>query len=492
MFVYDFQGTNIVQPVKPEVVGTNRIGEHDARGTYYVREFIENAKRGGGHLIYQYDLPQQKGQADKISYAAGYAPWQWMVASGVAVEDIEAMHATTVHSVLIALGVVAVLMLLSSLLVTRAIVGPLGRLTGSLNKLAGGDIEADVNGINRRDEFGTIARAVVGVREAVGNQMRERLQREEEAKAAAEQERHAKEEEARAQQEAIKAAAERDRKAMLAELARSLDAQVKAVADSVDTAARDLVETARSMQSVSEAARHEADEASKVSKIAAEHVGAVGEATGQLDHAINEIGAQVNESAKISQNAVVLTREADKIVRTLSDASAEIGKVVSLIQAIAEQTNLLALNATIEAARAGEAGKGFAVVASEVKTLAGQTAKATEEISARISAVVDATGKAVAAIQNVDQTIGRINEISGTIAAAVQEQSASTAEISRAVGETTRDTESLSGSLSRLLKAAEQTSSSSHTVVDSASGLSEQVGALKRQVEDFVKRIAAA
>ena len=98
----------------------------------------------------------------------------------------------------------------------------------------------------------------------------------------------------------------------------------------------------------------------------------------------------------------------------------------------------------------------------------------------------------MAAIQNVDQTIGRINEISSTIAAAVQEQSASTTEIARAVGETTQDTRSLSDSLGRLLQAADQTSSSSHSVVSSASGLSDQVGTLKRQVEDFVKRIAAA
>ncbi len=186
------------------------------------------------------------------------------------------------------------------------------------------------------------------------------------------------------------------------------------------------------------------------------------------------------------------TREADKIVRTLSEASAEIGKVVSLIQAIAEQTNLLALNATIEAARAGESGKGFAVVASEVKTLANETAKATEEISGRIHAVVEATGRAVGAIQNVDRTISHISEIAATIASAVQQQSAATGEIGRAVRQTTDQSEQLSASLGRLSQAADETSTSSQTMVDSASGLSDQAAALKRQVNDFVARIAAA
>jgi methyl-accepting chemotaxis protein len=189
---------------------------------------------------------------------------------------------------------------------------------------------------------------------------------------------------------------------------------------------------------------------------------------------------------------VTQIRQAGTIVRTLSEASAEIGKVVALIQAIAEQTNLLALNATIEAARAGEAGRGFAVVASEVKSLATQTAKATEEISGRISAVVGATEQAVAAIDGVGKTIARVSEIAMTIAAAVVEQSATTSEISRAIGETTRQTESMAMSLERLLNAADDTNASSQTVVDSASGLSDQAASLKSEVAEFVTRMKAA
>ena len=103
-------------------------------------------------------------------------------------------------------------------------------------------------------------------------------------------------------------------------------------------------------------------------------------------------------------------QQTDGRIGKLSRAAQEIGDVVKLITAIAEQTNLLALNATIEAARAGEAGRGFAVVASEVKSLASQTAKATDEISSHIAGMQGATQESVAAIKEIGGTIGQISE----------------------------------------------------------------------------------
>ncbi len=127
-----------------------------------------------------------------------------------------------------------------------------------------------------------------------------------------------------------------------------------------------------------------------------------------LDSSIVEIDRYVQESSDIAAEAVDQARQTDARIATLSQASDRVGAVVDLISAIAKQTNLLALNATIEAARAGDAGRGFSVVAQEVKQLAAQTAAATQEIGTQISGMQAATAESVAAIKQISGIIGRI------------------------------------------------------------------------------------
>ena len=134
----------------------------------------------------------------------------------------------------------------------------------------------------------------------------------------------------------------------------------------------------------------------------------------------------------MANEAVTVTGSTRQQTNELAEAGQSIGSVVQLITTIAEQTNLLALNATIEAARAGEAAKGSAVVAGEVKDLAQQTARATQDITSRISAIQHSTGAAAEAVRRIEDVIGRINDFSLTIAGAVEEQTATTSEMSRA------------------------------------------------------------
>ena len=146
----------------------------------------------------------------------------------------------------------------------------------------------------------------------------------------------------------------------------------------------------------------------------------------EMGLSIREISRNTSEAAQIAGVAVTEAARATETVEQLGSRPREIGNVIKLITSIAEQTNLLALNATIEAARAGDAGKGFAVVASEVKDLAQETARATEDIGARVAAIQNDTGGAVDVINRISEVIAKINDYQTTIASAVEEQTATT------------------------------------------------------------------
>jgi methyl-accepting chemotaxis protein len=175
----------------------------------------------------------------------------------------------------------------------------------------------------------------------------------------------------------------------------------------------------------------------------------------EMGASIREIAQNANEAARVGVTAVTIAGSTNDTVTKLGQSSGEVGNVIKVITSIAEQTNLLALNATIEAARAGEAGKGFAVVASEVKDLAQETSKATEEISSRIQAIQTDTGAAVEAIRQIADVIGKINEYQTAIASAVEEQTATTSEMSRSVNEAATGSGDIAATISDVTRAAQ-------------------------------------
>ena len=193
----------------------------------------------------------------------------------------------------------------------------------------------------------------------------------------------------------------------------------------------------------------------------------------------------------MATGAVEKASEAAQRVDTLRETATKIGDVVRLISDIAEQTNLLALNATIEAARAGEAGKGFAVVASEVKSLATQTASATEEIGSQINEMQLATTSAVTAVEEISATVKQINEISTAIAAAVEEQSAATNEISRNAAEASTGTEEVSRNIEQVNELAAETGVAASSVLTASDELAVQAKTLRQEVDNFLKEVRA-
>jgi methyl-accepting chemotaxis protein len=222
-------------------------------------------------------------------------------------------------------------------------------------------------------------------------------------------------------------------------------------------ASRQLLEASEQITANSGQTAAQAGAASRVTQQVSQNLQSLSTGAGEMTSTIQNIATSAHEAAKVASTAVSTSQAANATVAKLGQSSAEIGEVIKVITSIAQQTNLLALNATIEAARAGEAGKGFAVVANEVKELAKQTAKATEDISLKITTIQGDTKSAVTAIGMVGGVINQINDISATIATAVEEQSATTNEMTRNSNEAASGAVDISTNISGVARAAEGT-----------------------------------
>jgi methyl-accepting chemotaxis protein len=249
-------------------------------------------------------------------------------------------------------------------------------------------------------------------------------------------------------------------------------------------ASEQLLQASEQITSNSGETAAQASSASRVTEQVSQNLQSLSTGAGEMTSTIQDIATNAHDAAKVASTAVSAAQAANATMGKLGQSSAEIGEVIKVITSIAQQTNLLALNATIEAARAGEAGKGFAVVANEVKELAKQTAKATEDISLKITAIQEDTKSAVDAIGTVGGVINQINEISATIAAAVEEQSATTNEMTRNSSEAASGAADISDNIGGVAKAAEGTLScaqeSQKAAQDMASIAAELSGLMRR------------
>ncbi|MER7002835.1 methyl-accepting chemotaxis protein [Dactylosporangium sp. NPDC000555] len=205
----------------------------------------------------------------------------------------------------------------------------------------------------------------------------------------------------------------------------------------------------------------------------------------QMAASIKEIAQSAAEAAAVAGQAVRDARSANETVGKLGSSSTEIGNVLNLITSIAEQTNLLALNATIEAARAGDAGKGFAVVASEVKDLAQETAKATEDISARVAAIQADAQAARVSITGIAEIIERVNQYQSTIAAAVEEQTATTGEMGRNVTQAASGTNEIADNINGVAEASQAAAASVTEAQAASQELARTAAELQQLVSHF-------
>jgi methyl-accepting chemotaxis protein len=469
-WVNDMHPRMVMHPMKPEMNGNDISTFKDPNGKALFVDFVNVVKKdGAGFVPYEWPKPGVDKPQPKLSYVAGFAPWNWVIGTGVYIDDLNAQTWASTQRSLLAAGLVLLLTIAVSIVVAGSITKPLRRMTLTMNDLAAGKLDIEVPGIERRDEVGEMAKAVeIFKSNAVARQALEVEQKEAETRGVAR------------------------RKSDMNKMADDFEGAVGEIIETVSSASTELEGSASTLTSTAERAQELTTMVAAASEEASTNVQSVASATEEMASSVNEISRQVQESARMAGDAVGQARTTNDRVGELSKAAARIGDVVELINTIAGQTNLLALNATIEAARAGEAGRGFAVVASEVKALAEQTAKATGEIGQQITGIQSATQDSVNAIKEISGTIEKLSEISSAIAAAVEEQGAATQEISRNVQQAAHGTQQVSTHITDVQRGASETGSASTEVLSAAQSLSVESNRLKLEVGKFLSSVRAA
>ena len=367
---------------------------------------------------------------------------------------------------------VAILLLGTGLSVVIAVSGirrPITRLTAAMERLARGDATVAVDGAERHDEVGVMARTVAVFKE---NLIRTR-----------QMEHEAKEAEARA-------AAEK-RQSML-DLAQRFETRVGGIVNAVGSAATELQATASQLAAAVEEVSAQCVAVAAASEQTSANVQTVASASEEMSAAIHQLSERVTRAAGRSKAAATGAEQAQRELDALSAAIEQVDQIVAAINAVASQTNLLALNATIEAARAGEMGKGFAVVASEVKNLANQTHAMTEQIGANLAAVKGASGKTVEAMRAIVGQVGDIDHSTAEMAVSVEQQSAATGEISRNAQQAATGTAEVSRNVGGIQQAEGETSAATNNVKRAADSLAGQSAMLKQEMDAFLAEIRAA
>ena len=392
-----YEGINVVLLGRTEVEGKSRINATDPHGKHFIKEMIENGqKSGGGYTDLMFAKPNQSEPLPKRNYTASFAPYRWVVGTGVWIDYIDnkvaemqqkadaEFNSNFMISVVVMIVLEIILVALSFVFSSRMI-QPIRDLTQAVDVLATGDFRLSNNAIpidtERGDEIGVMGRAILDLRKNVRDMVQKIVESAEQVAAASE------------------------------ELTASADQSSLAINQVADSIVRVAGAATEQFSEVENATRQSEQLMTNMNSFT-DTLSASSSKIQETNNAA-EMGAK-SVSDAVDQMKIIETSvsEASTVIAQLGEESDKIGKIVDAIAAIADQTNLLALNAAIEAARAGEHGRGFAVVADEVRKLAEQSQTSAQEISNLIGSI---QGKAQDAVHSMQDSVKQVQNGVGSV-----------------------------------------------------------------------------
>ncbi|GIU48949.1 methyl-accepting chemotaxis protein [Shewanella sp. KT0246] len=459
-FIYDDAGVNIFHPMQPQLEGQNKIDMTDPNGTKIIVGLLNAARSGEGNFSYYYQKPNTQGLTEKLGYAVMIPGTNWMLGSGAYIDDIEDVIANfettkqeemnaSLLSFLLLTSILGAITAVSLIVVAHRMVQPIQNMAHSLNDIANGDGDLtqrlDVNGSDEIAQLGLAFNLFVEKLQAIITEVSGAT-------------------------DEVKGAAKtiNDQTVTISNQLYSHNSEVDQIVTAITEMSATANDVAQNTNSVAEATEDASDFVLKAQEC--------------VDISLNEVSQLMSQIDSAADN-----------IESLSEQSKKINSVLSVIGGIAEQTNLLALNAAIEAARAGEQGRGFAVVADEVRSLASRTQASTVEINEMLSELHKLVSQAVEAMEQsqksgvrsvdsskaiseslgaVTSSVTSINDMSTQIATAATEQSSVTEEINRNIT-------SVQEIVNELLSSSQQAAEISTSVASSGDYLSTLVSQFK-------------
>lgn len=448
-FIIDSHPKMIMHPIKPELDGKDLSENKDPKGKLLFIEMVKVSKeKGEGFVDYMWPKPGQKDPVLKISYVKHFKPWGWIVGTGIYVDDVTAQMNKLRWIVYISTAILAILLLAIAFGVGKIIVRPLRQSNEAVKQIAegGGDLTKRVD-IKSSDEIGKMAQNVNKMLDAYSVMIKNII--------------------SSAGNVVVTVDSLKEKTHKSVEGAQNQAKQASHIATAAEEMTQTITDIAKNASVASETSIKAMDTATKGKEVA--------------DGAVNSVG-------RVYTSTVELASMVDK----LNNRANEIGDIVTVIKDIADQTNLLALNAAIEAARAGEQGRGFAVVADEVRKLAERTIKATAEISGKISAVqgeseqtMKSMSEASAEVTKATEYIRQVGEFLNYIVEKVQKVRDQITQIATAVEEQSAASEEVAGNIEKTSAISREMEAMSEEIMREVNSLLHIADELKSSTSGF-------